>query len=198
MQTRSARFADRRAAGRDLAVPILRLGLSDPIVVAISPGGVHPGFEIARALAAPLHLLPSKDDDAAARYHPDSSLNVLRRSVLLVDDGAAPSQDILAAAHELRREGASRIVLAAPVLHGSLIDTIEPIFDELIYLLRGSDDERIADQFLEFHDVGDNEIRHFLRDLRDPHSPPAPPLEDDPKTADRPILRLRTPPVNPA
>jgi putative phosphoribosyl transferase len=197
MSSRSVHFADRRAAGRELATRVLRLALPDPVVVAVSPGGVHIGFEIARAAAGPLHFLPSGNDGASAGYRPHSP-NVLNRIVLLVDDGTAPTDDLRAAARQLRHEGASRVMLATPVLRGSFVDTPEPIIDELVYLLRISDDERVEDQFGDFHEVGENEIQHFLRDLRDPHSPPAPPLEGRPTLAGRPILRVRGPPVNPA
>src|SRR5450631_2881983 len=119
MPSRSVRFADRRAAGRQLALRILRLALPGPIVVAVSPGGVHIGFEIARAVGGPLHFLPNGSRDASAVHRPQ---NVLQRVVLLVDDGTAPSDDIRAAARELRHGGASRVTLVTPVLRGSLLD----------------------------------------------------------------------------
>ncbi|WCT78608.1 phosphoribosyltransferase [Novosphingobium humi] len=50
-------FADRRAAGVLLAREVLALGLKDPVVLALPRGGVPVGFEIARALRAPLDIL---------------------------------------------------------------------------------------------------------------------------------------------
>jgi putative phosphoribosyl transferase len=50
-------FADRREAGRLLADRLLRFKEGRPVVLALPRGGVPVGFEIARALAAPLDLV---------------------------------------------------------------------------------------------------------------------------------------------
>jgi len=46
------RFRDRRDAGRKLADVVGRLGLVDPVVLALPRGGVPVGFEVAAALGA--------------------------------------------------------------------------------------------------------------------------------------------------
>lgn len=51
------RFADRRDAGRQLAVPLLALADRDPVVVALPRGGVPVAREVATALRAPLEIL---------------------------------------------------------------------------------------------------------------------------------------------
>ncbi|HQT75755.1 MAG: phosphoribosyltransferase [Rhodospirillales bacterium 20-64-7] len=50
-------FADRHEAGTLLAERLLELKPSDPVVLALPRGGVPVGFEIARALRAPLDLV---------------------------------------------------------------------------------------------------------------------------------------------
>jgi putative phosphoribosyl transferase len=50
-------FQDRREAGRRLAVPLLRYRSERPVVVALPRGGVPVGYEVARALGAPLDIL---------------------------------------------------------------------------------------------------------------------------------------------
>ncbi|MDE8653690.1 phosphoribosyltransferase [Novosphingobium album (ex Liu et al. 2023)] len=50
-------FADRREAGRLLAQVIKALDLADPVVLALPRGGVPVGFEVAKALGAPLDVL---------------------------------------------------------------------------------------------------------------------------------------------
>ncbi len=52
-----SRFADRRAAGRELAQAVAVLGIVNPIVLALPRGGVPVGFEVARHLQAPLDIL---------------------------------------------------------------------------------------------------------------------------------------------
>lgn len=50
-------FADRRDAGRRLAAALMHLGLAEPIVLALPRGGVPIGYEVARALDAPLDVV---------------------------------------------------------------------------------------------------------------------------------------------
>ncbi|HEX2943480.1 MAG TPA: phosphoribosyltransferase [Rhodopila sp.] len=50
-------FADRHEAGNLLAERLRGLKLRDPVVLALPRGGVPVGFEIARALGAPLDLV---------------------------------------------------------------------------------------------------------------------------------------------
>ncbi|HEX6585741.1 MAG TPA: phosphoribosyltransferase family protein [Solirubrobacterales bacterium] len=57
MAQRLAMFADRRDAGRRLAEPLERFREVDPLVLALPRGGVPVGYEVARALHAPLDIL---------------------------------------------------------------------------------------------------------------------------------------------
>jgi putative phosphoribosyl transferase len=50
-------FADRREAGRQLAVALAHLDLPDPVVLALPRGGVPVGFEVAEVMNAPLDLV---------------------------------------------------------------------------------------------------------------------------------------------
>ena len=50
-------FADRRAAGRQLAVRLHHLRRDEPLVLALPRGGVPVGFEVAQELDAPLDIL---------------------------------------------------------------------------------------------------------------------------------------------
>lgn len=53
----SRHFANRREAGRELARAVASLGMEDPIIFALPRGGVPLGYEVARALHAPLDIL---------------------------------------------------------------------------------------------------------------------------------------------
>jgi putative phosphoribosyl transferase len=50
-------FHDRQEAGRELAGELARLGLADPVVLALPRGGAPVAAEIARTLNAPLDLV---------------------------------------------------------------------------------------------------------------------------------------------
>lgn len=53
-------FEDRRDAGRKLARPLLRYRGERPVVFALPRGGVPVGYEVARALQAPLDVLVAR------------------------------------------------------------------------------------------------------------------------------------------
>jgi len=74
-------FADRRDAGHRLGLAVRQLGLADPIVLALPRGGVPVGFEVARALHAPLDLLMVRKIGAPA--HEEYGIGA-------VVDGASP------------------------------------------------------------------------------------------------------------
>jgi len=57
MTPRGRPFRDRRDAGQRLARELLRFKDEKPIVLALPRGGVPVGYEVARALAAPLDVL---------------------------------------------------------------------------------------------------------------------------------------------
>lgn len=50
-------FANRRVAGRELALALTSLEIEDPIIFALPRGGVPLGFEVAKQLKAPLDIL---------------------------------------------------------------------------------------------------------------------------------------------
>ncbi len=57
MATVTRRFADRRAAGRELAERLRALAIEDPVVVGLARGGIPVAHEIAQSLGAPLDVL---------------------------------------------------------------------------------------------------------------------------------------------
>ncbi len=75
------RFADRSNAGRLLAARLLRLKGRRPVVLALPRGGVPVGFEVARALAAPLDLALVRK--IGAPHQPELAIGAIA-------DGATP------------------------------------------------------------------------------------------------------------
>ena len=89
----SQHFSDRREAGRQLAVEVAALKLVEPVVLALPRGGVPVGFEVAKALGAPLDILLVRKIGAPG--HEEYGIGALV-------DGAAP--------HVVIDEAAARMV----------------------------------------------------------------------------------------
>ena len=125
----SARFADRRDAGRQLAARLMHLAAARPIVLALPRGGVPVAYEVAKALGAPLDVLlvrkigvPHQPELAAgAVAEGDPPFVFANRAVA---EPLALSQAWLerTAQHEIaeiaRRRRAYRHGKSAPDLHG--------------------------------------------------------------------------------
>jgi predicted phosphoribosyltransferase len=78
-KTSLARFADRRDAGRQLAVQLLPLTGVRPVVVGLPRGGVPVACEIASALRAPLEILAVRK--LGAPHNPEYGIGAI------VEDG---------------------------------------------------------------------------------------------------------------
>jgi putative phosphoribosyl transferase len=80
-------FADRHDAGRRLAPAVLALALELPVIVALPRGGVPVGFEIARAVEAPLDLLVVRK--LGAPHNPELGVGAIAEGGGVVIDAAA-------------------------------------------------------------------------------------------------------------
>ena len=95
-------FLDRRDAGRQLGEELAKADWRDPVVLALPRGGVPVGFEVARALHAPLDVLLVRKIGAPG--HPEFAIGAVvdgKDPQLVVNEEAAlilgPSSDYLEA-----------------------------------------------------------------------------------------------------
>ncbi|HEV2562554.1 MAG TPA: phosphoribosyltransferase family protein [Rhizomicrobium sp.] len=95
-------FADRRDAGRQLGVALKKFKNQNPIVLALPRGGVPVGYEVAKALNAPLDVLLVRKIGAPG--HPELGIGA-------VVDGANPQ--IVLNEDVVRLVGASEHYIAA-------------------------------------------------------------------------------------
>jgi putative phosphoribosyl transferase len=110
-------FDDRRDAGRQLAARLLPYQDRDPVVLALPRGGVPVGYEIARALGAPLDIIVVRKLGApgqpelgiGAVVDGDHPLGVLNEEVIktLVVPEAYLEGEVTAQLAEIRRRQAA-------------------------------------------------------------------------------------------
>jgi predicted phosphoribosyltransferase len=81
------RFRDRRDAGLQLATRLQAEALDDPVVLALPRGGVPVGFEIARAVGAPLDVLIVRK--VGAPQHREFGIGAIAEGGVTVRDEAA-------------------------------------------------------------------------------------------------------------
>jgi putative phosphoribosyl transferase len=82
-------YRDRREAGRRLAGELVELAGASPVVVALPRGGVPVGFEVARALPAPLEILAVRK--LGAPRNPELAVGALAEDGTGVLDARAAS-----------------------------------------------------------------------------------------------------------
>ena len=84
--------------------------------------------------------------------------HVAGRTVVVVDDGVATGASVRAAARGLRRRGATRVVLAAPVVSASVEPDLRRDFDEVIALEAPAHVDAIRDWYERFPEVTDQDV----------------------------------------
>jgi putative phosphoribosyl transferase len=205
-------FADRRAAGRQLAAAVARLRLKTPVVVLGLPrGGIPVAVEVARALRAPLDVMlvrkvgmpgqpelalgavatgavtvreprdygglePGTEEFASLAERERRELvrreqlyragrpplELIGKTVVLVDDGLATGATMLAAVRAARKAGAATVVAAAPVASDEAAARIGAECDELVILEIPSSLRAIGEWYLDFAQLEDSEVCELL------------------------------------
>ncbi len=206
-----ARFRDRREAGRALSTALADLkGRGDVLVLALPRGGVPVGYEISRALGAPLDVfvvrklgVPGHEELAMGAIAPDGvrvfneevlrgygleirdiapvelveraelerrmalyrgrrpGLDLAHQTVVLVDDGLATGACMRAAVLAARTQGASSVIVAAPVASRAASTGLA---DRIECLLQPEPFGGVALWYEDFAQVGDDEVRALLDD----------------------------------
>jgi predicted phosphoribosyltransferase len=80
-----------------------------------------------------------------------------------VDDGIATGATVRAAARSLRRRGAARIIVAAPVASPSAEQALHQVADELVVLWVDPHMQAVGQYYTRFGTVADAEVIAALR-----------------------------------
>jgi putative phosphoribosyl transferase len=83
-------------------------------------------------------------------------------TVVLVDDGIATGTTVRAALRALRRRGAGRVVLAVPVAPRDTLASLRGDVDEVVCLAQPTPFEAVGCHYVDFRQVGDDEVRASL------------------------------------
>jgi len=85
------------------------------------------------------------------------------RTVILVDDGLAMGSTMRASIDMCKKNNAGKIIVAVPVSGSETAQEIEKIADELIILEMPPYFRAVAQIYLNWHDVSDQEVQNFMR-----------------------------------
>jgi putative phosphoribosyl transferase len=211
-------FADRTEAGRQLAAELVGRKLSGNIVVLALPrGGVPVGWEVAKALHAPLDVvvvrklgvpwqpelamgaiaggsfqtlddelirsfrIPREDIDAIVdreraelarreelyrRGRP--ALDLHDRTAVLVDDGLATGSTMLVAARYVRSLKPRKTLIAVPVASVQACQLLKKETGDCVCLATPEPFAAVGQWYVDFRQVSDAEVQHFLEQDRLP------------------------------
>ena len=89
------------------------------------------------------------------------------KTVILVDDGIATGNTMLATVHLLRKQQPARIVIAVPVIAKSAMQKLLPEVDELIALLVPETFESVSAFYRDFSQLTDEDVVYYLQAMRE-------------------------------
>ena len=89
-------------------------------------------------------------------------VSVKGRTAIIVDDGIATGATIRAALKAVRRQKPLRLVLAVPVAAADTLSTLRDDVDDIICLSIPDDFYAIGPHYLDFTQVGDDEVVRLL------------------------------------
>ncbi len=98
-----------------------------------------------------------------ARFHKTGSPQIANRRVLLVDDGLATGATTQAAALSVRNQGASRVIVSAPVASQNAVERLTNLADETIVLCVDPDFEAVGRYYDIFPQTTDAEVLELLK-----------------------------------
>lgn len=144
-------------------------------VGAISEGGVR---VLNRDLLAQLRLDSGELESVAAqertelerrlqRYRGDREpVDVEGETVVVIDDGIATGFTVRAAVEIIRRRGAGKVIVAAPVAPPSAVDDLREVADDVIVLESPQRFMAIGEFYDDFRQTSDEEVAEALNEIR--------------------------------
>ncbi len=95
----------------------------------------------------------------------DDFPKVKDRTVIIVDDGIATGFTILAAIKSVKKQGASKVIIAVPVAPADTVETLAKEVDEVICLEAPEEFYAVGMHYANFSEVTEVEIAAIMKDL---------------------------------
>ena len=95
------------------------------------------------------------------------------RTVIVVDDGLATGSTMRAAALAIRRQQPAWVCIAVPVGASQTCELLRGEADEIVCAAMPSPFHAVSQAYLDFHQVGDDEVRALLGAAQPEHAPAA-------------------------
>ena len=89
-------------------------------------------------------------------------LDIKGKNVIIVDDGIATGNTLLASIAMLRKKNPSKIIVAVPVLPTDVINLFQQNTDEFIYLIASNNFRGVGGFYEQFEQVEDDEVIRML------------------------------------
>jgi putative phosphoribosyl transferase len=156
-------YADRVEAGRLLArelcsCPTSGLQDGDVVVLALARGGVPVGFAVADRLCLPLDIIVPGGGTPA--------LNLEGRPVVLIDDGLATGNTMMAAVRHVRTLKPASVIIGVPVGPREACDRLRCEVDHLFCLAMPHLFCAVGEWYRDFEEVSDVEVRKLVSESR--------------------------------
>jgi putative phosphoribosyl transferase len=98
-----------------------------------------------------------------ARFHRDPTRDLKAKSVLLVDDGLATGATTEAAVLSARKQGAAKILVAAPVASTHASERLERVADDVVFLFTDPFFDAVGNYYETFSQTTDDEVLDLLK-----------------------------------
>ena len=92
-------------------------------------------------------------------------MDIEGKNIIIVDDGIATENTLLASIAMLRKRKPAKIIVAVPVLPADALSAFNRNVDELVYLIAAKNFRGVGAFYEEFHQVEDEEVINMLNML---------------------------------
>lgn len=149
-------------------------GQPELAIGAIASGGISIlNEDIAPLLCDTVQLRAELQHQSQELLHRESlyrngrlPLDIKRRTVILVDDGAATGASMRAAIRAVRKQGATRVVVAVPVASSDAVRHMREEADEVVCVLEPDLFLSVAEWYRDFEQTDDSEVAALISQSR--------------------------------